>query len=231
MTKIPSDTFENGFENGLCLVVEDLADCRVYLEKTLNTAFPQLKVHACGDIKSARHFLEKNRSADTCQKIVLSLIDLGLPDGSGTELIRYLARTEPDSRNVVVTVYDDDAHLFEALTAGANGYLLKYEEPSHFAEILTRIMRDEPPLSPSIAQRVLQYFFRPPAEASAANPLTPRESETLVFLSRGLTVGECAKEMGLSPSTVAGYVKIIYQKLRVSNRAGATREAIKLGLV
>lgn len=227
MTTPHSETFENG----LCLVVEDQADYRAYLENTLKLVFPDLSVLSCTDIKSARHLLEQNRRSDTPQKVVLALIDLGLPDGSGTELIRYLAQTEPQSRNVVVTVYDDDAHLFEALTAGANGYLLKYEDPAHFAEILTRILRDEPPLSPSVAQRVLQYFFRPPAEASAANPLTPRERETLVLLSRGLTVAECAREMGLSPATVAGYVKIIYQKLRVSNRASATREAIKLGLV
>lgn len=227
MTKPHTDTFENG----LCLLVEDQTDCRTYLENTLKSAFPQLTVYSCADIKSAKQYLEQNRRSAEYMKVVLSLIDLGLPDGSGTELIRYLAHTEPQSRNVVVTVYDDDAHVFDALTAGANGYLLKYEDQKHFVEILTRIMRDEPPLSPSVAQRVLQYFFRPPAEASAANPLTPRESETLVLLSRGLTVAECAREMGLSPATVAGYVKIIYQKLRVSNRAGATREAIKLGLV
>ena len=138
---------------------------------------------------------------------------------------------------VVTTIYDDEAHVFEALSAGARGYLLKESDASLMVEYLRRIERGEPPLSPSIALRLLRHFQTPSILAKVVSepegqvPLSKREEETLRLIAQGLTVAESAAELGLSAQTVAGYVKSIYQKLHISSRAQATREALKRGFV
>ncbi|AGH95804.1 response regulator transcription factor [Pseudobdellovibrio exovorus] len=231
----------NSFQN-ICLIVEDQPQVCNFLTQSMTEAFPELRVIVRSNITAAIEWLKQRTPEMKAQQpLRLGLIDLGLPDGSGVELIRYLKTNEPDTRSVVVTIYDDDQHVFEALAAGASGYILKFESPAHFVEILKRIQKDEPPLSPSIARKMLAHFNTmaltssssleiPEATETKKTPLTAREQETLTLLSRGLTVAEAAGEMKLSPQTVAGYVKIIYQKLQVTNRAEATREAIRLGL-
>ncbi|MBN4688526.1 response regulator transcription factor, partial [Escherichia coli] len=103
----------------------------------------------------------------------LALIDLGLPDGSGTDVVGVLRDVQPDARSVVVTIHDDDEHLFPALQAGAFGYILKEQSRQQIAEQLQRIAQGEPPLSPSIARRVIQYFTKQAQSAvtQAANPM------------------------------------------------------------
>jgi len=123
-----------------------------------------------------------------------------------------------------------DASEEEISPAGARGYLLKDEEQDLLVGILRRIDRGEPSLSPSIAHRLLAHFRGPVAKAHDEAGLTPREIETLTLLARGLTVAEAAARMGLRPQTVASYVKVIYQKLRISTRAEAAREAVRRGL-
>jgi DNA-binding NarL/FixJ family response regulator len=134
---------------------------------------------------------------------------------------------------VVVSIYDDDAHLFDAIAAGAQGYLLKDEGAEVLVGRLREIASGEPPLSPSIARRILAHFHRP-AEAcnwSRREVLTPRETEVLALLGRGLRIGDAAQSLGLTRHTVAGYVKIIYSKLNISSRAEAALEAKRRGLV
>ncbi len=162
------------------------------------------------------------------------MIDLGLPDGSGVELIRHMKQTAPGRCWWSPSIYDDDQHLFEALSAGASGYLLKDQESDTMAHYLKRIEAGEPALSPSIARRLLGYFSETPREAvetdAAEARLTGRETETLTLLARGLTIAEVARTLDLRPQTVAGYVKVIYQKLNVTSRAEATLKAVKRGL-
>ncbi len=136
---------------------------------------------------------------------------------------------------IVTTIYDDDHHLFDAIAAGAQGYLLKDQHPDTLIEYLHRIDAGEPPLSPSIARRMLQHFSRsrPPAPAAipAEEVLTAREMDVLRLLGRGLRVNEAAHTLGLTPHTVAGYVKTVYRKLNISSRAEAALEAARRGLV
>ena len=134
---------------------------------------------------------------------------------------------------VVVSIYDDDAHLFDAIAAGAQGYLLKDEGAEVLVGRLREIARGEPPLSPSIARRILCHFHRPHDAATAPRRelLTPRETEVLALLGRGFRIGDAADSLGLTRHTVAGYVKIIYSKLNISSRAEAALEAKRLGLV
>ena len=219
-----------------CLLVEDQDATTAFLQQALSTAFPGIKVTSRRNLRDAQAWLwERSKLTGGREPLPLALVDLGLPDGSGIELIRQLKVTEPETKCVVVTIYDDDAYLFEALSAGASGYILKDENPPFIVNILKRVLTDEPPLSPAIARRLLSHFHapapEPPAESTKGADLTPRERETLTLISRGLTVAETAQQLGLSPQTVAGYVKIIYQKLHVSNRVEAAREAIRRGLV
>lgn len=212
-----------------CLLVEDQPRSRDWLLGVLTTAFPGIGVTALARCGEAEAWLDERARSDDAAGFDLAIIDLGLPDGSGVELVRILARDWPQVVTVIATIYDDDAHIFEAIAAGARGYLLKDEEPGLLAEMLCRIDRGEPSLSPSVAHRLLAHFRAAPRKAEDDAGLTPRETETLALIAKGLTVAEVARRMGLSPQTVASYVKVVYQKLGISTRAQAAREAIRRG--
>ena len=110
----------------------------------------------------------------------LALIDLGLPDGSGTDVVAKLRDVQPEALSVVVTIHDDDEHLFPALQAGAYGYILKEQSREQITEQLQRISQGEPPLSPSIARKVIKYFAsqnQPQANAMPEVSLTDRERD------------------------------------------------------
>lgn len=210
----------------LCLLIEDQPTTRDWMLGVLATAFPSLVIETASTVKAAQAWLDRNGA-----RAWLAVIDIGLPDGSGVDIVRRLQRDFPAVLPIVATIYDDDAHLFEAIAAGARGYVLKDEEAELLVNYLRRIERGEPPLSPSIAHRMLKHF-RAPAAAQRPDDaaLSPRETEVLTLLARGMTVAEAARQLGLQPQTVASYVKVIYQKLCVTSRAEATREAVRRGL-
>lgn len=200
------------------LVVDDLASSRDWLARALDIAFPGIR------IAFAASLAEAARS----EAPPLALIDLGLPDGSGVSLIEHLHPL--GTLCIVATVFDDDAHLFPALHAGAQGYVLKDQTPEALAAMLSGIAAGQPPLSPSIARRLLRHF-QPLPTSVAEVALTARETDVLRLIAKGLTVVEAADLLGLSRHTVAGYLKDIYRKLAVTSRAEATLEAARLGLV
>ncbi len=206
------------------LVVDDLASSRDWLARATQIAFPGIRIALAASLAQARALCEPPPP--------LALIDLGLPDGSGVRLIEQLQPL--GCLCVVATVFDDDAHLFPALHAGAQGYVLKDQTPEALAAMLAGIAAGQPPLSPSIARRLLRHFAPPvsaPAPAAMETTLTARETEVLRLIAKGLSVGEAADLLGLSRHTVAGYLKDIYRKLSVSSRAEATLEALRRGLV
>ena len=213
------------------LIVEDLPEIRVWLGDALHDAFPGIEAVTVGRRDEALREIPANL-------FDLALIDLGLPDGSGIDVVGALHTHQPQALPVVVTIYDDDDHLFPALQAGAFGYLLKEQARETLVAQLLRITRGEPPLSPSIARRMLGYF------AEAANRrtaivqrleeevrLTDRETEVLQRVAKGFTLPEIAQQFGLSRHTIADYIKQIYRKLNVSSRAEAALEAARRGLV
>ena len=208
------------------LLLEDLPEIRVWLSRLVQRVFPQAQVMECALIKHAMDFA--NRHA-----FDLALIDLGLPDGSGVQLIRHLNKIQPNTRAVVVSIHDDDEHVFEALQAGAFGYIIKEQASEMVAEQLQRISQGEPPLSPSVARRVISHFSRPaksPEPELQPVSLTARETEVLFRVGKGFTLPEIGVQLGLSRHTIADYVKQIYRKLNVSSRAEAALEAHRLGL-
>jgi DNA-binding NarL/FixJ family response regulator len=211
------------------LLLEDLPEIRAWMRKLVLQVFPGSTISESARIQDA---LEMASSV----KFDLALIDLGLPDGSGVAVVTKLRDLQPDAQSVVVTIHDDDEHLFPALQAGAFGYILKEQPSELIVEQLQRISQGEPPLSPSIARRVMAYF-RAKAKPQAQNPnampqvnLTDRESEVLLRVAKGYTLPEIGVQLGLSRHTIADYVKQIYRKLNVSSRAEAALEAQRLGL-
>lgn len=214
-----------------CLVVEDQGSVRRWLVEAVTSTFPDMLVDAVGTLGDARRWLEREERTATLP-FAMALVDLGLPDGSGIDLLRLIAARHPDTLAIVATIYDDDAHLFDAIAAGAQGYLLKDRDGETLSALLRRIDAGEPPLSPSIAWRMMQHFQQRPAVNRRDDAgLTPREVEVLTLIAAGMTTTEAARRLGLTPHTVTSYIKILYQKLNVQSRAEATLAAVERGLV
>ncbi len=216
------------------LIVEDLPDIREWLSGVVTQAFAGIDIKMCSHLAHAKDWVNTHH-------FDLALIDLGLPDGNGCDVVGHLRLKQPSAMSVVVTIYDDDEHLFPALQAGAFGYLLKEQPSESLVAQLVRMTNGEPPLSPSIARRVLAYFAQAATQRAtlasqiekleAELALTDRETEVLQRVAKGYTLPEIAVQLGLSRHTVAGYVKSMYRKLNVSSRAEAALVAARLGLI
>jgi DNA-binding NarL/FixJ family response regulator len=209
------------------LLLEDLPEIRAWLKTLVMQVFPDGQISEAARVHDAIELT-------SAIKFDLALVDLGLPDGSGVRVVEKLRDTQSDCQSVVVTIHDDDEHLFPALQAGAFGYILKEQARELIIEQLQRMAQGEPPLSPSIARRVIAYFA---AQTKPKQPdllphvsLTERESEVLLRVAKGYTLPEIGVQLGLSRHTIADYVKQIYRKLNVSSRAEAALEAQRLGL-
>jgi DNA-binding NarL/FixJ family response regulator len=180
----------------------------------------------------------------------LAIVDIGLPDGSGIDVIRRLVQHEPTSLTgqaatpicLARTVFDDDDTLFSAISAGATGYLLKGESEEQFRTRVRAAVAGEPVVSPAIARRVLAYFratsgwVRPSPESTAdtgvaANVLTPRETEVLRLLAAGHTLGEIGVALSISLNTVKTHVKNTYARLDVTSRVKAIDAARRRGIL
>ena len=211
------------------LLLEDLPEIRAWLSSLVMQVFPDAQIAEAARVHDALGLV-------SAIKFDLALVDLGLPDGSGVDVVRALREHQPETQSVVVTIHDDDEHLFPALQAGAFGYILKEQARELIIEQLQRISSGEPPLSPSIARRVMAYFAaksKPAPHSAAAMPivsLTDRETEVLLRVAKGYTLPEIGQQLTLSRHTIADYVKQIYRKLNVSSRAEAALEAQRMGL-
>jgi DNA-binding NarL/FixJ family response regulator len=208
------------------LLLEDLPEIRAWLRKLVLQVFPDSQISESARVHDAISLVQ-------AVKFDLALVDLGLPDGSGVDVVTKLRDIQPEAQSVVVTIHDDDEHLFPALQAGAFGYILKEQPRELITEQLQRISQGEPPLSPSIARRVMAHFSakaKPQANSIPNVSLTDRESEVLLRVAKGYTLPEIGVQLGLSRHTIADYVKQIYRKLNVSSRAEAALEAQRLGL-
>lgn len=204
------------------LILEDLPESQQMLCDMAVIAFPGIECVCVADVTSA--------SRHVSEDFHLALIDLSLPDGSGLEVIDEMARTCPTCTLVVTTIFDDDEHLFPALRAGAHGYLLKDEDPEMLVQQLRGIRAGRPPLSASVARRLLLHF-RQPRTTEQGGPLSPREREVLIHLAQGFSIADIAYTLGITHHTVGDHVKNIYRKLKISSRAEAALEAQKRGLV
>lgn len=164
------------------------------------------------------------------------MVDLGLPDGSGIDLIQRVRRCWPACEVLVSTQFGDDASVIASFEAGATGYLLKQQGPAQIADDIRQLHAGGSPISPVIARKLLQRLVPPapttPATA-AAEPvvLSSREQEALELLAKGFTADEIAQLMAVSRNTVLTYVRRTYRKLDVSSKTEAIFEARQAGLV
>ena len=206
------------------LIVEDHEDVAIVLQDVVKTALDPSTILRVGTLAEGRQAINE-------MQFDLGLIDLGLPDGSGKELIKELAISKK-TFIVVTTIFDDNEHLFDCLSMGAQGYLLKGHQQEEIVEFLQGILDGRPPLSPSIAQAILQHFHRvTPREDKHASSLTDRELEVLQLIAKGCHVKEVAEMLLIASSTVSAHIKKIYQKLDIHNRAEATAAAVNLNLI
>jgi len=147
------------------------------------------------------------------------LMDINLPGMSGIECVRQLKPLLPKTQFVMLTVYEDADHIYNALTAGASGYLLKQTPRSELLAALRDVHAGGSPMTSNIARKVVQSFQL--AKASAAEDLSPREREVLELLARGYLYKEIADTLGISVPTVNTYIRRIYEKLHVRSRGQA----------
>ncbi|MFM9925587.1 response regulator transcription factor [Variovorax sp. H27-G14] len=163
------------------------------------------------------------------------LLDLGLPDMDGTEVIRHVARHHPRCDVLVVTMFGDEQHVITALEAGATGYLLKDACGDHVAASIHELHAGGSPISPGIARCVLARLRAAPArtaqEVASDAVLTPRETELLRLTAKGLSFDAMGELLEISPHTVVAHVKKIYRKLAVHSRGEAVYEASQMGLL
>ena len=149
------------------------------------------------------------------------LVDINLPGLNGIECVRRLKPRLPGTQFVMVTVYEDANHIFNALAAGATGYLLKQMRRNDLLDALREVHAGGSPMSSQIARRVVQSFQRAGTEAGGAEDLSPREREVLELLARGYLYKEIANVLQISVQTVNTYIRRIYEKLHVRSRAQA----------
>jgi DNA-binding NarL/FixJ family response regulator len=167
------------------------------------------------------------------------LVDLGLPDFSGLDLLPEIVRYRPAANAMVISIFDDDKHVIAAIEAGATGYLLKDSDSRNVGDALRELHAGGSPLSPLIAKKVLTLFrnsrlelnVHPVLPAAEKDLLTERETEVLRQLATGLSFREIADALEISSHTVAQHVRNIYKKLAVRSRGKAVYEATKLGLL
>lgn len=204
------------------LIVEDLKETRTWLAEIARAAFADCQVVEAASVREGTSKLEAGG-------FDVALIDLGLPDGSGLEVLRRARQLQPHATCIVTTVMGDDASIVGALAAGALGYLLKEQPRELLVRQLTDTVQGVPALSPSVARRIMEHFRRTGPNTEDAD-LTAREREVLALVGRGLRNSEVAVALQLSEHTVAGYIKSIYRKLDISSRAEASWHAARLGL-
>jgi len=161
------------------------------------------------------------------------LVDLGLPDVSGIDIIRETSRRYPQTDIMVVTMFADETHVLESIQAGATGYLLKDSLPDELIHLIKQLRAGGSPISPVIARLLLKQL-RPPEHATAAVStagLSARESEILALIAKGFSFAEIGKLLSVSTHTVTTHVKNIYKKLAVHSRGEAVYEATRMGLL
>ena len=169
------------------------------------------------------------RISDDLPQVVL--IDIGLPGMSGIEGIRILKKQWPELLLITLTVYEDDQKIFDALCAGASGYLLKRTPPARLVESLKEVVNGGAPMSPEVALRVISLFknIRPPTRADYQ--LTPHELRLLKLLVEGHSYKTAAAELGSSINTIGTQMQSIYRKLQVHSKSEAVVKALRGGLV
>jgi len=195
-------------------MVDDDAEARGLWADWINQAPGFACLSQYGTAELAEVHLPRDRPA-------MVLMDINLPGRNGIECVRRLKPQLPHMQFVMLTVYGDADHVFEALAAGATGYLLKRTNRVALLAALREVQAGGSPMSSIVARQVVQFFQRTRASDTEADGLSDREHEILQLLARGRQNKEIVTELGISLSTVATHIRRIYEKLHVHSRAEA----------
>ncbi len=219
------------------ILIEDLKEVRERLKDELLGDARVAFVGEANDVASGKLLIDE-------QNPDVMLVDLGLPDGSGMQLIKHLVETKPQADAMVISVFGEEETVFRAIEAGATGYLVKGALNIGLVDAVVNLRCGGSPISPLIARRLLKRFQSlesngAPAAKPAGVPVLPddhevlseREMGVLKLVAQGFVVNEIAEKLFISPHTVATHVKHIYRKLQVRSRGQAINEAIKRGLL
>jgi len=194
--------------------VEDDAGIRQSLEWMLKSSAEFSCVAACKDVAEALSVLPKARPE-------VVLMDINLPDRSGIECTAQLKELLPEVQVVMITVYDDSDKVFNALRAGASGYILKRATPERILQAIREVQAGGVPMSSEIARKVLGAFREPAPAPAAEQNLSRREQEVLELLSQGCSNKDIADKLFISIETVTWHLRHIYTKLHVRSRTQA----------
>lgn len=212
------------------LLVEDEPEVRQRLALAIASE-PEFEVIAAlGTCAEARTWVSSNGPD-------VLVVDLGLPDGRGSELIQLALALRPSTLAMVVTVFGDEAHVVEAIEAGASSYLLKDATQRHVARALRQMLEGGSPISPHVARHLLRRMRRDGEDPATPTPTPPppllsgREHEVLELVSKGYAYAEIGRALAISVNTVGSHVKQIYRKLAVNSRGAAVFEAHQQGLL
>jgi DNA-binding NarL/FixJ family response regulator len=201
-------------------IVEDNEQLRGTLARVLNRAEGFRCVSHYGDAESALQALPKD-----APEVVL--MDINLPGMNGVECVRRLKQATPNTQVVMLTVYEDTESIFNALAAGAAGYLLKRTKSAELLEAIREVHRGGSPMTTHIARKVTQSFQRAGPSSQPAENLSEREQEVLDCLSQGFLYKEIAEKLGISYETVHTYIRRIYEKLQVRTRTEAVAKFLR----
>lgn len=199
-------------------ILEDLKDVTEHLKEVFNQQDDMTCQQVYYNAEDAMHFLPLH-------PVDILIVDIGLPRASGIDAIRYLTEHCPGIQYCMFTVYEDDDKIFHSLQAGAKGYILKGSGTDKILAAVRELFLGGSPMSPSIARRILDVFqTMQVTPVVAALPLTQREQEILLKLSKGLLYKEIGDHLGITTGTVKQHIHKIYDKLQVSNRTEAVNK-------
>jgi DNA-binding NarL/FixJ family response regulator len=207
------------------LIFEDNPARRDGLSLLLNTMEDMQLVGAYEDCREVERLI-----AGSEPDVVL--MDINMPHVDGIEGLRRIKRTFPEVKVIMLTVFEDEDKILEAISAGADGYLLKQKSPMKLMEGIEEVVNGGAPMTPTVARKVLKFFSTPPKQVSAEEfGLTRRETEILSLLIQGHSYKMIAEKCFVTYATVNKHISNIYKKLQVNSVAAAISRAIKEGLI
>ena len=211
-------------------LIEDDRLVLQFLEQALQLR-PEWELVGYSDTLSHARVMAPNSLAD------VFLVDLGLPDGHGEQLLQILSQARPEAELLVFTVFGDESRLIHALQMGATGYVLKGCSAQELVQAIEQVTQGGAPISPLLARMLLKTFRDPSASAAGLDDepskarLSDREAQVLKLLAQGYLNKEIANQLGIGQATVSTHIKNLYRKLAVHTRVQVVRAAQERGLV
>jgi DNA-binding NarL/FixJ family response regulator len=201
-------------------IVEDNEQLRATLGRVISRAPGFQFVSSYANAEDAIKLLPQDRPN-------VVLMDINLPGMNGVECVRQLKRLLPQTQAIMLTVYEDTENIFNALAAGASGYLLKRTKSAELLEAIQEVIRGGSPMTTHIARKVVQSFQKAGASPQPTENLSQREQEVLDCLAQGFLYKEIAEKLGISYETVHTYIRRIYEKLQVRTRTEAVAKFLR----